>query len=158
MSGRADVVPAHPATPAPDSDAASCPVLRLSALDMAPLDTAVPSARLHARHVVREWGMTSLAADCELIVAELVTNAIQAGRRLPGMTVPQPVRLRLTGRPLGVQIEVWDASDDMPEPGRKRPGDEPGGWGLVLVAALAACWGTYRTAGGGKCVWAVVDA
>jgi anti-sigma regulatory factor (Ser/Thr protein kinase) len=160
MSGRADVVPTHPATPAPDSDAgaASCPVLRLSALDMAPLDTAVPSARLHARHVVREWGMASLAADCELIVAELVTNAIQAGRRLPGMTVPQPVRLRLTGRPLGVQVEVWDASDAMPEPGRKRPGDEPGGWGLVLVAALAARWGTYRTVGGGKCVWAVLDA
>jgi serine/threonine-protein kinase RsbW len=158
MSGHASVVPGHPATSAPDSDAGTAfrPVLRLSALDLAPLDTAVPSARLHARHVVREWGMADLAADCELIVAELVTNAIRAGRRLPSEAVPLPVRLRLTGRPLGVQVEVWDGSDDLPEPGRDRPGDEPGGWGLVLVAALAARWGTYRTAGGGKCVWAVL--
>jgi anti-sigma regulatory factor (Ser/Thr protein kinase) len=160
MSGRAGVVPGHPVTPVPDGDAEAALglVLRLSALDLAPLDTAVPSARLHARHVVRKWGMAGLAADCELVVAELVTNAIQAGRRLPGATVPLPVRLRLTGRPPGVQVEVWDGSDDLPEPGRERPGDEAGGWGLVLVDALAARWGTYRTAGGGKCVWALLDA
>jgi anti-sigma regulatory factor (Ser/Thr protein kinase) len=160
MSGRASAVPGYPATPAPDSDASAAfrPVLRLSALDLAPLDTAVPSARLHARHVVREWGQADLAADCELIVAELVTNAIQAGRRLPGDAESLPVRLRLAGRPRGVQVEVWDGSDDLPEPGRDRPDDEPGGWGLILVAALAARWGTYRTAGGGKCVWAVLGA
>jgi anti-sigma regulatory factor (Ser/Thr protein kinase) len=160
MSGRAGVVPGHPVTPVPDGDAEAALglVLRLSALDLAPLDTAVPSARLHARHVVRKWGMAGLAADCELVVAELVTNAIQAGRRLPGATVPLPVRLRLTGRPRGVQVDVWDGTDDLPEPGRERPGDEAGGWGLVLVDALAARWGTYRTAGGGKCVWALLDA
>jgi anti-sigma regulatory factor (Ser/Thr protein kinase) len=100
--------------------------------------------------------MADLAADCELIVAELVTNAIQAGQRLSGGAVPLPVRLRLTGRPRAVQVKVWDSSDDLPEPGRDRPGDEPGGWGLVLVAALAVRWGTYRTVGGGKCVWAVL--
>jgi anti-sigma regulatory factor (Ser/Thr protein kinase) len=138
-------------------DATFRPALRLSALDLAPLDTAVPSARLHARYVVREWGMASLAADCELVVAELVTNGIQAGRRLPGTTASPPVRLRITGRPLDVQVEVWDGGDDMPEPGRDRPG-EPGGWGLILVDALAARWGTYHTAGGGKCVWAMLNA
>jgi anti-sigma regulatory factor (Ser/Thr protein kinase) len=130
-------------------------VLRLSALDLAPLDSAVPSARLHARHVAREWGQAELAEDCELIVAELVTNAIQACTRLPGVIIP-PVRLRLTGRPNGIQVEVWDGLDDPPTPGRDRPADEPGGWGLVLVDALAARWGTYGTAGGGKCVWAIL--
>ena len=160
MSGHAGVVPGYPVTPVPDgeADAAFRPVLRMSALDLAPLDTAVPSARLHARHVVREWGQGDLAADCELVVAELVTNAIQAWRRLPSEAVPSPVRLRLTSRQRGVQVEVWDGSDDLPEPGRDRPDDEPGGWGLVLVAALAARWGTYRTAGGGKCVWAALGA
>jgi hypothetical protein len=48
----------------------SCPVLRMSALDLAPMDTAVPSARLHARHTAREWGHEALAGDCELIVAD----------------------------------------------------------------------------------------
>jgi hypothetical protein len=69
MSGRAGVVPEHPVTPVPDGDAGAAlrPVLRLSALDLAPLDTAVPSVRLHARHVVNEWGMTDMASDCELV-------------------------------------------------------------------------------------------
>jgi anti-sigma regulatory factor (Ser/Thr protein kinase) len=133
-------------------------VLRMSALDLAPLHSAVPSARLHARHVVREWGQTERAADCELIVAELTTNAVAACARLAREIVPPPVRLRLTARPDGVQVEVWDSSDDLPEPGRDRAADEPGGWGLVLVAALAAHWGTYRTPGGGKCVWAIIGA
>jgi anti-sigma regulatory factor (Ser/Thr protein kinase) len=158
MSCRAGTVQGHPATaPASDNGAGGAfrAVLRMSALDLAPLDTAVPSARLHARHVVREWGLADLAADCELIVAELVTNAIDACARLPAVTVPPPVRLRLTGRPHGVQIEVWDACDDLPDPHRDRPADEPGGWGLTIVTALSSRWGTYRTEGGGKCVWAV---
>jgi anti-sigma regulatory factor (Ser/Thr protein kinase) len=136
----------------------SRPVLRMSALDLAPLDGAVPSARLHARHLAREWGHAALAADCELIVAELVTNAVAAVARLGGAAGPPPLRLRLTCRDHGVQVEVWDASDDKPDPHRDRPIDEPGGWGLVLVDALSARWGSYRTAGGGKCVWAIVGA
>jgi anti-sigma regulatory factor (Ser/Thr protein kinase) len=130
----------------------------MSALDLAPLDTAVPSARLHARHISREWGLAGLAEDCELVVAELVTNAIDECARLPAAIMTPPVRLRLTGRPHGMQVEVWDASDSLPAPGRDRPPDEPGGWGLVLVDALSARWGTYRTEGGGKCVWAVIGA
>jgi hypothetical protein len=85
-----------------------------------------------------------------------VTNAIQAGERLPGAGGPPPIWLRLTGRPRGVRVEVWNGNDDLPEPGRDKPDEESGGSGLVLVAALAARWGTYRTAGGGKCVWAVL--
>ncbi len=36
--------------------------------------------------------------------------------------------------------------------------DEPGGRGLVLVAALSSRWGAYRTRGGGKVVFAVTGA
>lgn len=173
MNGRASVVPGQPAVPAQQAarqparqdggGAALRPVLRLSALDLAPLDGAVPSARLHARHVARECGQAELAGDCELVVAELVTNAVQACARLAlamgetaaGGVVP-PVRLRLTCRGGGLRVEVWDGSDELPAPGRDRGEDEPGGWGLVLVQALADRWGTYRTAGGGKCVWAIL--
>lgn len=158
MSGCAGIVPEHAAVPATQSQASTAvrQVLRISGLDLAPLDTAVPSARLHARHVVREWGRADLAEDCELIVAELVTNAVAACARLSRELVP-PVRLRLTAGPDSVQIEVWDGSDDLPDPGRSRPDDEPGGLGLVLVAALASSWGCYRTGGGGKCVWAIAS-
>jgi anti-sigma regulatory factor (Ser/Thr protein kinase) len=161
MTGRTGIVPGLPAAgtgPAaqPDADVMSRPVLRMSALDLAPLDTAVPSTRLHTRHIAREWGHAALAGDCELIVAELVTNAVQAVTGLGGATGPPPIRLRLTRRDHGIQAEVWDGSDEMPNPHRTTPADEPGGWGLVLVDALSSRWGTYRTAGGGKCVWAVI--
>src|SRR5579862_5146488 len=49
-----------------------------SYLELGALPTAVPCARLHARHVLWEWGLNGLAADTELLVSELVTNAIKA--------------------------------------------------------------------------------
>jgi anti-sigma regulatory factor (Ser/Thr protein kinase) len=129
-------------------------VLRISALDLRPLPEAVPSARLHARLVMREWGFAAIAADCELLVAELVTNAITHGTQaVSGADVP-PVLLRLTGRAREIQIEVQDASDEMPRVHCDPLGE--GGRGLVLVAAIASRWGAYRMPGGGKCVFAVV--
>ena len=131
-------------------------LLRLSALDLRPLPGAVPSARLHARFLVREWGFGAIAADCELLVAELVTNAVTHGARVLTAADLPPVRLRLTGRARGVQIEVWDASDEMPQMRPDALAEEPGGRGLALVAALSSRWGAYRTRGGGKVVFAVV--
>jgi anti-sigma regulatory factor (Ser/Thr protein kinase) len=132
-------------------------VLRMSALDLRPLPGAVPSARLHTRFVVREWGFPAIAADCELIVAELVTNAVAHGTRVVTAADLPPVRLRLTGRARGVQIEIWDAGEEMPQMRSGPPDeDEPGGRGLVLIAALISRWGAYRTKGGGKVVFAVV--
>jgi anti-sigma regulatory factor (Ser/Thr protein kinase) len=130
------------------------PVVRMTALDLPPLPGAVPSARLHARHVAREWGHAALASDCEVIVSELVTNAIEEYRRHPAPAIPLPVRLRLTARPPGIQVEVWDASEEMPQL-HSDPLSERGR-GLLLVAGLSQRWGAYRTAGGGKCVFAVI--
>jgi anti-sigma regulatory factor (Ser/Thr protein kinase) len=130
-------------------------VLRLSALDLRPLPSAVPSARLHAKFVIRDWGFPAIARDCELLVAELVTNAVTHGARVVTAADLPPVRLRLSGRTHGVQIEVWDASEEMPQV-RDPLSEEPGGRGLILVAAYASRWGAYRTVGGGKCVWAAI--
>jgi anti-sigma regulatory factor (Ser/Thr protein kinase) len=133
------------------------PVLRHAALDLGPLPTAVPCARLHARHVLREWGLADIADDSELVVAELVTNAVRAAARITAPAGPPPVRLRLTARPHGVQIEVWDASIDLPRPGPADPDDGPGGRGLIIIAALTTRHGAYPTDGGGKCVFAVIE-
>jgi anti-sigma regulatory factor (Ser/Thr protein kinase) len=130
--------------------------LRMSGLDLRPLPAAVPSARLHTRHVVCEWGFPGIAADCELIVSELITNAVTHGSRIvPAADLP-PVRLRLTRRTRGVRVEVWDPSDDMPRLRSDSLTEEPGGRGLLLVAGIASSWGAYRTEGGGKCVFAVL--
>jgi hypothetical protein len=51
-----------------------------SYLELGALPTAVPCARLHARHLLWEWGLNGLAADAELLVSELVTNAVKPRR------------------------------------------------------------------------------
>lgn len=67
-----------------------------SSLELGPLPTAVPCARLHCRNVLAEWQLSELADDAEVIVSELMANALNASQRLPGLN---PVALRLNATP-----------------------------------------------------------
>ena len=49
-----------------------------SVLAIGALPTATPCARLHARNIACEWGLHDLADIIELVVSELVTNAVKA--------------------------------------------------------------------------------
>lgn len=129
---------------------------RYSALDLRPLPGAVPSARLHARLVLLEHGHGAIAGTVELIVSELVTNAIAAAAGQDTETGPRPVQLRLLGGDRVVKIEVWDASDAMPPTGRDVGTEAESGRGLFLVDMLSDRWGAYPTRGGGKIVWSLV--
>ena len=60
-----------------------------------------------------EWGLDGLAETAELLVSELVTNAVQAMVRQEDHTA---VRLRLFGDNARVRIEVWDADPRPPPP------------------------------------------
>src|SRR5215470_13977318 len=121
-----------------------------SHLELGALPTAVPCARMHAKQVVIEWGLSELADTTELLVSELMTNGLRASA---GLTSPI-VRLRLASDGRCVVIHVWDGSSQMPV--RLDPGpDSEHGRGLLLVDTLAEDWGAYRTAGG-KVVWALV--
>ncbi len=54
-------------------------------LELGALAGAVPSARLHVRLVLLEWGLAALSDDTELLVSELVTNGVRASRAMgPG--------------------------------------------------------------------------
>ncbi len=121
-----------------------------SALEFAPLPTAVPCARLHVVHVLREWGLRGLAGDAEMIVSELITNAIDASTLLSERP-PVSLRLLLTGKSL--VIEVWDHSPLDLEP-READADDECGRGLTVVAALSDRWGWERTGHDRKVVWA----
>ena len=121
-----------------------------SALEFAPLPTAVPCARLHAIHILREWGLRDLADDAEMIVSELITNAIEASALLPERP---PVSLRLLASEKSLLIEVWDHSPRDLEP-READADDECGRGLTVVAALADRWGWERTGHNRKVVWA----
>ena len=125
-----------------------------SALEFAPLPTAVSCARLHAVHVLHEWGLRGLAEDAALIVSELMTNAIDASAVLPDRP---PVTLRLLASERSLLIEVWDQSPLDLEP-RGADADSECGRGLTVVAALSDRWGWERTGHRRKVVWAELAA
>lgn len=108
-----------------------------------------------ARQALREFlssaGDERFMAAGELVVSELVTNAV-AHARLPGRLVW--VRFDLGAKEL--RIEVHDPGKGRPVVQQAAESDE-GGRGLWLVECLAARWGCCPRAGGiGKIVWAIV--
>ncbi|MET8159830.1 ATP-binding protein [Sphaerisporangium sp. NPDC005289] len=124
-------------------------------LELGALPSAVRCARVHAKLVLREWGLDSVGEDAELIVSELVTNAITVTRRL-STPAPPPVRLRLLSDHQRLIIEVWDASVEPPLPAEPDPMSSHGR-GLVLVESLSAKWAwTLTPQWGGKVVWCEV--
>jgi anti-sigma regulatory factor (Ser/Thr protein kinase) len=133
-------------------------------LELGALPTAVPCARLHTKHVLWEWQLSTLADTIELIVSELVTNAVQAstgltGSRRSGRWVPgvPPVRLWLFSDRHRVLIQVWDGNDKLPAPQHAEP-DAESGRGLLLVESLSAEWGFYPPErSSGKVVWAMLE-
>lgn len=134
-------------------------------LELGALPGAVPCARLHAKLVLWEWGVQELAESVELVISELMTNALRAsnelggarGRALVSEGVP-PVRFWLACDGRKVLIQVWDASYEPPVREDVEPEAEAGR-GLLLVEELSAQWGSYvPDLSGGKVVWALVTA
>jgi anti-sigma regulatory factor (Ser/Thr protein kinase) len=124
---------------------------RMSFIELAPLPSAVPCARLHAVHVLRDWELRDLADDTALIVSELVTNAITASAVLPDRP---PVSLRLITGGRSLRIEVQDHSPADLRPEVEASDDAEHGRGLGVVAALSTRCGSQRTAHNRKTVWA----
>ncbi|MEO3754320.1 SpoIIE family protein phosphatase [Streptomyces sp. B6B3] len=107
---------------------------------------ASPESVREARRMVREnlarWELTELEDSVELLVSEVVTNAVRYAER--------PVTVRL----LRTDVLRCEVGDDMPLLPRLRqagPSDE-GGRSLYLVQRLARRWGATRL-GTGKLVW-----
>lgn len=122
-------------------------------IELGALPGAVPCARLHTRQLMWEWRLTRLSENAELLVSELVTNAVQAAR---GMVRSTPVRLWLLADKTQLLILVWDASPREPAC-VKISEDTEGGRGLLLVEAISVSWDWYFSQdAGGKVVWAVI--
>ncbi|WP_151475908.1 SpoIIE family protein phosphatase [Streptomyces albicerus] len=111
--------------------------------DLAADPAVVATARQYATEQLTRWGLDEAAFVTELVVSELVTNAIRYGG--------SPIQLRLI-RDRALICEVSDASSTSPHLRRARTFDE-GGRGLLLVAQLTDRWGT-RPSGTGKTIWA----
>ncbi|CAL9658484.1 hypothetical protein SUDANB176_06893 [Streptomyces sp. enrichment culture] len=104
---------------------------------------AVARARSDVSRQLTAWELRELEFPAELVVSELLTNAIRYGR--------PPIRLRLI-HDRTLMCEVSDVGSTVPHMRRARTSDE-GGRGLFLVAQLSEHWGT-RHARHGKTVWA----
>ncbi|WP_051966862.1 ATP-binding protein [Kitasatospora mediocidica] len=133
-----------------------------------PIETACwfprhPKSAGRARMLLREFLSTRPGGElyveaAELVLSELVTNALVHARTSPGRLIM--VRFELPPDRL-LLIEVHDASPKAPT-ARRATGPEgseaaESGRGLVLVEALSTDWGSRPRAGGvGKCVWAIV--
>lgn len=114
--------------------------------------TSVSKARAALRARLGEWRAGQAAAEsAELVLSELVTNALKAeapGDRMIG------VRIECRERGGLLRLEVSDAGEGRPVV--RQPGDlDAAGRGLLIVEALAHRWGVdERQAGIGKTVWA----
>lgn len=102
----------------------------------------VSAARHLAARQLRAWGLEHLVPTAELIVSELITNAIHHG--------VGPIRLRLIKHQV-LTCEVFDRGPCYPRLRHARFVDE-NGRGLFLIAQLSSKWG-FRSATDGKLVW-----
>jgi two-component sensor histidine kinase len=134
---------------------------------MSTLLVAVPRAAGDARAfttlVLDAWGLSHLVETTELLVSELVTNAV---KHAGGIMDPPGDLTGVIGRipPVMLSIshcgallvQVWDVSGESVIR-RAAADDDVDGRGLDLVDALAKKWGCEVLESGGKIVWFVLD-
>ncbi|MEU6553449.1 SpoIIE family protein phosphatase [Streptomyces sp. NPDC046915] len=116
---------------------------RIAGWDVPPDPAAVAKVRLAAADKLDEWGLSELGFGMELVLSELVTNAIRYGS--------EPIHVRLI-HDRTLTCEVADASSTSPHLRYAATTDE-GGRGLFLVSQLTERWGTRYTPQG-KVIWA----
>ncbi|MFG3253425.1 ATP-binding protein [Streptomyces sp. NPDC048172] len=107
---------------------------------------SVPRARAMLRSLLDAWDEGEAADTAELLLSELVTNAVRA-------PAPRDRQVEFTARAAegALRLEVADAGDGRPEPREAGETDESGR-GLFLIAALTERWGVSERAVG-KTVW-----
>ncbi|MET9672598.1 SpoIIE family protein phosphatase [Streptomyces sp. NPDC006482] len=116
---------------------------RIAEWEVARDPSAVSPVRNAAAAKLAEWGLDGLAFNAELVLSELITNAVRYGA--------DPVRVRLL-HDRTLICEVSDGSSTSPHLRHAATTDE-GGRGLYLVARYAERWGT-RYGRRGKTIWA----
>jgi anti-sigma regulatory factor (Ser/Thr protein kinase) len=123
---------------------------RRSYLELAAVPDSVPYVRRHTRRTLAAWQLGRLAADGEVVVSELMTNAIAATLAVDEAA---PVALYLALADDRLYVLVWDCCPQLPAK-HDHDHDAEAGRGLQLVAALAERWGACLEVNGGKTVFA----
>jgi DNA-binding NarL/FixJ family response regulator len=105
---------------------------------------SVREARRYVAEQCRQWKLEELTDDAQLVVAELVTNAV--------VHTDGGCTLRLFRSGARLRIEVIDHGAGSPDMKNAGSEDEHGR-GLLLVSMLTGAWGVEPTPKGGKRVW-----
>jgi anti-sigma regulatory factor (Ser/Thr protein kinase) len=108
-------------------------------------DRSVPVARAFVRDLLEEWDLAGLVPTSQLLVSELVANAVQH--------VQGPCAVELTHQDETLQIAVADGGRGMPDLQVLAPNTERGR-GLHIISAFSTAWGVDHLDDGGKLVWA----
>jgi anti-sigma regulatory factor (Ser/Thr protein kinase) len=130
-----------------------------SGCSLSPSPEAAHRARSFTRQTLTSWGLAELADDAQVIVSELLANAvrhtgIRQSEGSPG-TWAAALGLWLLSHSDGLMCVVTDPSDSAPA--LKQPGDtEESGRGLHMVHALSDHWGWTHLSERGKAVWAIL--
>jgi len=138
------------------TDSISAPVQPAATCTLTPSPESVKLGRDFTRATLRDWGMSALTDLAELVVSELVTNALRHGipaaRKLGGQ---QCVRLRLLAQAPFVMCMVTDPERAIPVL-READTAAESGRGLTVVEACCVRWGWHLLDEGGKVVWALL--
>ena len=144
----------HPESARTEEDRTGEPA-RSAGLDLPASPESAGAARRYANEILAQWRLDALADDVDLVISELITNALlhaRADRRVPP---DANIRLDLEYDGDCLSCRVADGSARPPAP--EQAGDTAeSGRGLLLVEALSADWGWTHEAHG-KVVWARFD-
>ncbi len=111
-----------------------------------PVDQRAPGvARKFLRETSCQTHHARVMDEAELLVSELVTNAVVHG------APPITVNVECDGSQ-GLRVAVTDGSDHTPVP-REAADDDESGRGIYLVDVISDRWGVAPSRGHGKAVW-----
>lgn len=130
----------------------------IDGLTLAALPTAVGCSRMLVRYTLAVVGLKPLIEPAELVMSELVTNAVKS----TGVMDDEPrwtalhnlalVKIRLVGTRTSLFVGVWDRYETLPT-AQVPTLDAENGRGLFIVEATCTRWDAFRANGGGKVVW-----
>jgi hypothetical protein len=131
----------------------------MNSLTLAAVASAAGFSRLLACATLKQWGLAQMADDSEIVMSELVSNAVKA----TGVTAPHPqwheladlalIRARLLLYDTRIIMDVWDRESTAPIL-KEASLEDDYGRGLSIVDALCTRWDYFYPQTGGKVVWA----